>query len=129
MRGLSAPVLAIILILLLFAGVYWGVVVKPAQDAFWAKVDAVTVVHGATSTDKGSTRKIDGPTATEVFQKIQKAPTYSPNHPTTVRVRKVDFSTDQGLISLEIRETKDQGCLAGDLPVRRVEDIAGQVFR
>jgi len=107
-RGL---IFAVILVPLLCFGVYWGVSVAPKKEKYWATVNSVSAVSGASISLDGKTIIIYQSDAEQIFKFIQASSNYSPNHPNTIREGMITFKTDKGDISFKITETNNQGVL------------------
>lgn len=105
------PLFAVVAVLVLGFGIYWGVAVSPKKDQFWAKISAVTDVSDARIEIGGKLITLKMSDAERVFDLMRSSPDYSPNHPITRRKGWIIFGTSQGDIRFSLLETSNQGVL------------------
>jgi len=105
------PIFAVVLILALGFGVYWGVVVAPQKQEFWARVNRGSAISSARIEMDGKTIALDQKDAEYAFNLMRSASDYSPNHPRAIRQGLITFNTDQGDISFIVSDTSNQGVL------------------
>ena len=103
--------IAIILVLLLCFGFYWGICIVPKQEKYWSDIQSVSAVTRATIKIEDDMITIQQSDAEKLFRIIQNAPEYSPNHPVSTREGVISFSTNKGAFSFQFTNTAKQGVI------------------
>jgi hypothetical protein len=105
------PLFAVVAILVICFGIYWGVAVSPKINKFWATVGAVTDVLDARIEIDGKLIVLEKSDAERIFDSMRSSPDYSPNHPASRRTGLITFGTNEGDIRFQLLDTSNQGVL------------------